>query len=451
MFALIRRARRIIKSYNFLTRIEWGQVLAAGVLAVGLVEGIWGALQLFGFVDSGHPRYPVTGSFYNPGPFGCMLGCVFPVAVSIYLRPRAKWLKWSAGVFLMLCALLLPGGMSRTGWIAALAGSAVTLTGIFCKKLLSVNRKYLVLAIAVAGVGLCAAGYAAYQLKKDSADGRVLMWKVAALTVARSPLEGVGWDYIAGAYGDAQEEYFREEMDSGQEAMVAGTPVYVFNEYLQLAIAFGWICGVAFLLSLLLACGLYMCSGQWGMAGCVTGIAITCAASYPLQFTEFRWFIGLTVICAFMLLRRIPMRVVTVAACAVAMILFFRNTPDTDINAEFHKARATFQGGHFREAIDRFNELLPKTSDPMPLNLLGKCYQSLGMPDSAEHYFVRSTHRVPNRFYPHYLLMKLYAENPADSAKMRREATYLLSTEPKTPSKAIDEMREEAMRLISNR
>lgn len=32
-----------------------------------------------------------------------------------------------------------------------------------------------------------------------------------------------------------------------------------------------------------------------------------------------------------------------------------------------------------------------------------------------------------------------------------REATYLLSTEPKTPSKAIDEMREEAMRLISNR
>lgn len=421
------------------------------MLAVGLVEGIWGALQLFGFVDSGHPRYPVTGSFYNPGPFGCMLGCVFPVAVSIYLRPGAKWLKWSAGVFLMLCALLLPGGMSRTGWIAALAGSAVTLTGIFRKKLLSVNRKYLVLAIAVAGVGLCAAGYAAYQLKKDSADGRVLMWKVAALTVARSPLEGVGWDYIAGAYGDAQEEYFREGMYSGQEAMVAGTPVYVFNEYLQLAIAFGWVSGAAFLLSLLLACGLYMCSGQWGMAGCVTGIAITCAASYPLQFTEFRWFIGLTVICAFMLLRRIPMRVVTVAACAVAMILFFRNTPDTDINAEFRKAHATYQNGNFREAIDSFNELLPKTSDPMPLNLIGKCYQSLGMPDSAEHYFIRSTHRVPNRFYPHYLLMKLCAENPADSAKMRREATYLLSTEPKTPSKAIDEMREEAMRLISNR
>lgn len=432
-----------------LVRIEWKQVLAVGTLALGLTEGIWGALQLFGVVDSGHPRYMVTGSFYNPGPFGCLLGCVFPLAIGIYLCSGAKWMKWSAGVFLLLCVLLLPGGMSRTGWIAALAGSAVTLTGIFRKKLLSINRKYLVVTIAVAGVGLCAAGYAAYHLKKDSADGRVLMWKVSALAIARSPHHGVGWDYIAGAYGDAQEQYFREGMDSGQEAMVAGTPVYVFNEYLQLAIAFGWYCGVTFLLSLLLASRLYMRHRQYGMAGTATGIAVTCAASYPLQFTEFRWFIGLTVICAFILLHKLPLRLVTVTASSVAMLLFFCNTPDADINTEFRKAHTAYQSGHFRKAIISFNELLPKTSDPMPLNLIGKCYQSLAMPDSAEYYFIRSTHRVPNRFYPHYLLMKLYAENPADSTKMHRKANYLLTSEPKTPSKAIDEMREEATRLIS--
>ena len=433
-----------------LARIEWKQVPAMGVLAVGLTEGIWGALQLFGVVDSGHPRYPVTGSFYNPGPYGCMLGCVLPVAINIYLRTGAKWMKWSAGVFLLLCVLLLPGGMSRTGWIAALAGSAVTLTGIYREKIFSINRKYLVATIAVTGIGLCAAGYGAYHIKKDSADGRVLMWKVAALAVSRSPHQGVGWDYVEGAYGDAQEEYFRDGLDSGNEAMVAGTPVYVFNEYLQLAIAFGWLCGVMFLLSLLLACGLYMRRRLYGMAGTTVGIAVTCIASYPLQFVEFRWFIGLTVICAFMLLRRLPLRLSAVAASTAAMILFFCNKPDSDINAEFRKAHATYQNGNFREAIDSFNELLPKTSDPMPLNLIGKCYQSLGMPDSAEHYFIRSTHRLPNRFYPHYLLMKLYAENPADSAKMRREANYLLTSEPKTPSQAIDEMREEATHLISS-
>ena len=60
----------------------------------------------------------------------------------------------------------------------------------FYKKRLSVNRKHQVVAIAVAGVGLCAMGYAAYHMKKDSADGRGLMWKVATLAAARSPLEG---------------------------------------------------------------------------------------------------------------------------------------------------------------------------------------------------------------------------------------------------------------------
>lgn len=56
------------------------------------------------------------------------------------------------------------------------------------------------------------------------------MWKVAALAVASSPLEGVGGDYIAGAYGDAQEEYFREGVDRGNEAMVAGGETVVFGK-----------------------------------------------------------------------------------------------------------------------------------------------------------------------------------------------------------------------------
>ena len=56
------------------------------------------------------------------------------------------------------------------------------------------------------------------------------MWKVAALAAARSPIEGIGWDYIAGAYGDAQEEYFCEGVDRGNEAMVAGGETVVFGK-----------------------------------------------------------------------------------------------------------------------------------------------------------------------------------------------------------------------------
>ena len=77
----------------------------------------------------------------------------------------------------------------------------------------------------------------AYLLKKDSADGRLLMWKVSVQAIKEKPLGGYGWDYVAGAYGDAQEKYFSKGDYTAQEEHVAGSPEYVFNEYLQAATA----------------------------------------------------------------------------------------------------------------------------------------------------------------------------------------------------------------------
>jgi hypothetical protein len=84
----------------------------------------------------------------------------------------------------------------------------------------------------------------------------------------------------------------------------------------------------------------------------------------------------------------------------------------------------------------------------MPLNIIGRNYQDLGRRDSAEYFFNRASQRVPNRLYPHYLLMKLYAENSNDSLLMQREANILLTKQPKTHSTAVDEMREEARQLL---
>ena len=90
----------------------------------------------------------------------------------------------------------------------------------------------------------------------------------------------------------------------------------------------------------------------------------------------------------------------------------------------------------------------PHSSDPMPLNIIGKNYTELNMRDSAEHYLHRSTLRCPNRLYPHYLLMKLYLKEPTDSTAARREAKILLSTKEKVPSPAVEQMRKEAEFII---
>ncbi len=87
----------------------------------------------------------------------------------------------------------------------------------------------------------------------------------------------------------------------------------------------------------------------------------------------------------------------------------------------------------------------------MILNVIGKNYCSLGMPDSAEHYFTRSTHRCPNRIYPHYLLMQLYNDSAYHNYDaLMRELSIVIETKEKIPSPAIDEMRTEARNILES-
>ena len=118
-----------------------------------------------------------------------------------------------------------------------------------------------------------------------------------------------------------------------------------------------------------------------------------------------------------------------------------------DQNTLFQTGLALHKSGQWEKSNEVMMDLLSHSSDPMPLNIIGKNYTELNMRDSAEHYLHRSTLRCPNRLYPHYLLMKLYLRQPADSAAARREAKILLSTKEKVPSPAIEEMREEAGKL----
>ena len=54
---------------------------------------------------------------------------------------------------------------------------------------------------------------------------------------------------------------------------------------------------------------------------------------------------------------------------------------------------------------------------------------------------------VPNKFYPLYLLVKLYDET-GQTEKARAMARELLNKEVKVPSKAIEEIKAEMERLI---
>lgn len=96
-------------------------------------------------------------------------------------------------------------------------------------------------------------------------------------------------------------------------------------------------------------------------------------------------------------------------------------------------------------------EAATRSCDPMILNIIGKNYQQMGEYVEAEKFLIRSTHLLPGRIYPYYLLAKLYAE-PAfyHSDKLRQSVEIVLTKEPKVQSTAVKQMREEARKLLGN-
>lgn len=69
---------------EFLVHVAWSLVL------LGAIEAVWGLRQLYGFSVSGHSRYALTGSFFNPGPYGGYLAMILPVCLHLYLR-ACEW------------------------------------------------------------------------------------------------------------------------------------------------------------------------------------------------------------------------------------------------------------------------------------------------------------------------------------------------------------------------
>lgn len=116
-------------------------------------------------------------------------------------------------MILVLLLLVLPATLSRGAWLAAIAGCGIVLGYYFhlYNRLKFLFQKHrLASFIATICIFLLVTGtlIGIYQLKKESADGRRLIWKVSSTLVASHPATGVGFGHFAGAYGEAQAAYF---------------------------------------------------------------------------------------------------------------------------------------------------------------------------------------------------------------------------------------------------
>lgn len=475
-------------------RLSFSSIVTWVLIVLGGIEVVWGLRQIYGLAVSNHSLYALTGSFYNPGPYSGYLSMIFPLCLHEWLnlkeRTERTWAeqgKYYVALGVMLLILcVLPAGMSRSAWIAA-AISGTWVYGMHASwgsKLKEFGRKYkkrVVLTCIVGGSIVVMIGYALFQLKATSANGRLFMWKVSTLAIAESPVIGHGTGNFVSAYGRAQEDYFANGEYSEIEELVAGSPEYAFNEYLQVAVEYG----IPFLLVVSLVIGFCLwkgsSEGRIGLCGSVISVLVFAFSSYPMQIPGFA--VTFYFLLAACVIGRSKIILLFFMSMMVLLGAYYWKNNQYDACKSWHRGKMLYNIGAYRSAKEDYEKLYPEltnrgaflfeygyslhklkeydnstrileeamthSNDPMILNIIGKNYQASGDYEKAEEYLIRSTHRLPGRIYPYYLLAKLYAEPKyRQPEKLKYAVEIVLTKEPKVQSTAVREMREEVKKLL---
>lgn len=324
-----------------------------------------------------------------------------------------------------------------------------------------------------------------YRLKKDSADGRALIWKNTVTAIVKNPM-GVGLGNFAGAYGDEQMAYFSSGKASEREKLIAGNPEHAFNEYLQITLELG-IPGLLLFLALV-SYALYkgISNRLYAPVASLVALLIFAFMSYPFSVLPFLIvFVLLVAVCVTdgqkLGMKGVRTIVVAPLTLLVVAVCLYNRLPVYKAYKDWNQAKVLYGLGLYPEVKEQYESLYPdlqdnpaflfeygrilsktgayagsndvlrigmkKSCDPMFYNISGQNYQSLQNYTLAEQQFKKAACMVPHRIYPYYLLTKLYIEM-GEKQKAIEMASIVSQKEPKVHSPAVDEMRIEIRKII---
>lgn len=419
---------------------------------------------------------------------------ILPLALdyALFVRFRhgqkvTNMLFYLSAFYLLFSVVILVMCVSRAAWVA----SVISLMSMFWLRMKCawIKKCFVLLAVFVLCVPFL---YGMYVLKKDSADGRLFIWKISYPVAKQQIFSGVGIGGFPYVYGEAQEAYFREGKGTQDEEMLAGAPDYAYNEYLQIWIELGLpgvlscLCLMAYVYIRLLRCRNVEVVG---LCGAMVSFMVVSLFSYPLRcFATCLLSLLILLWAAWMPMvldekkrnRKLGMMfglLLVVGVEAMVCVRFNKSYrtwtavkrwdmvrpyfdrekyegiencyrvlyPDLkkDVGFLFEYGMCLSYNGHYEESNIILNEGAKRSSDPMFFNLMGKNFQALGRFEEAEEMFYKAYYRVPHRIYPLYLLMGLYEKEGRD-LEMLEKAHQIVGKKEKVPSSLTGYLKKEA-------
>ena len=471
-------------------KLFWGLLMTIVIIQVS-----WGLLQLYDKLPSQHSVFKITGSFFNSAPYSGFLAIMFPLALDKILSREAQ--VWEKKVAWIVCAgilLVVLPARSRAAWLALTAGASFLLIQRYdlisamakLKLIIRLGLVALILAIGTSAI------WGVYSLKPDSADGRVLIWKISCHIFRDSPAFGSGFARFAPKYMLAQADYFESGKGTDKEDLLAGQVTFAYNEFLQVAVELGLVglilLGIIFLLALISKENtLPEHSGvsHW-KAALVTWIVFACF-SYPMS----SWPICLLLVLSLARLagyrqvhigtnrKWLLMSIFTILVCVGALWgvntwpslaiwkearTAYQHTHYTKANALYGSvfnslayegaflqqlAKSQQQAGHYAASNSTLAWSKRYYNDPFTYSMLGENYTHLKIYDQAEAALNNSCHMIPHRLWPRYLLVQMLWEK-GDKERCAKLAQELLSTEVKKESLAVTEIKQDLQRYAAS-
>lgn len=445
-----------------------------------LAQAVYGIFQYL-LVFPASNGQTITGSFDNPAGFAACLCAGFPFCF-YYACQKKIWKRWIAmsTIFVIIIAVVLSA--SRAGIISLFI---VILFFWFKRNKMSYRRKMILI---IAAVLIVLSGL--YLLKKDSADGRVLIWRCSWEMIKDKPLFGYGHGGFKSNYMNYQAKFF-ETYPESKYAMLADNVNHPFNEYILLITNYG-IFGLIFLVALcwflwksFLRCR-YMNIVSIA-AACLSSVAVFSFFSYPLRYpfvwimiilsifiivykagyslkisktviyTAFILTIPIIIFSGFITYRRMTNEMLW---CKIAnQSLMGRTEQMLPVYDRLHKSLAKDElflynyaaelnvVSDFDKSLQVAQECEKCWADYDLQMLMATNYEKLNQYKDAERYYKKAAMMCPVKFMPSYRLIKLYNKN-GNKKQAQELAKIVLTKKIKIPSPTIQSIKRELQWIV---
>lgn len=320
-------------------------------------------------------------------------------------------------------------------------------------------------------------------MKKDSADGRLLIWKISTNMIADHPLLGFGTDGFSAHYMKYQ-ALFLQNHNYDDWIMRADNIRQPFNVFLLVAVNFGLIGLSLFLVGTIIVLKRIFtlsCEEKWPLRCIILNILLWSLFFYP-QSVHFLWFLILwIVLISFVNLNTKNRKILNISFVVVFAITlvyvpkqYYRLQWQLLANNYYKESHVNIlrKYSHLnyylytdKDFLYNYGAILHRIKEyDLSINILNECtrhlndynvqmlladnYQQMEYADSAIHHFQKAYNMIPNRFLPLFWQMQIYSDYN-DVYRADSVARIIMAKQIKIESPTVELIKKRAGDLIT--